>query len=98
MQEGQKRNSSPWPNSEFDGSGEPCGVIASVSELFVQLLQLQRNTSNFSYLGYDRPCEFEPFLNNLAKKGNGGTKLLLERKYVLNRFHIKGHTTPACDF
>lgn len=86
---------------------KPCGVIVSISELlscespsqlFVQLLQLTCDTSTtFEYLGYDRACEFEPFLKNLQKKGNTGASMLLEKRYVVDRFHIKGHTTPACN-
>lgn len=86
---------------------KPCGIIVSVqellscessSQLFVQLLQLSCDTkTNFKYLGYDRACEFHPFLNNLWKKGNLGANLLLEKEYVVDRFHIKGHTTPGCD-
>lgn len=85
---------------------KPCGIIISCqellscessSQLFVQLLQLACDTkTNFKYLGYDRACEFYPFLVNLSKKGNVGAKLLLEKKYVVDRFHIKGHTTPSC--
>lgn len=86
---------------------KPCGIIVSVSELlscespsqlFVQLLQLHCDTkTKFDYLGYDRACEFEPFLKNLHKKGNNGAELLLQKKYVVDRFHIQGHKTPACD-
>lgn len=86
---------------------KPCGMIVSVNELlscespsqlFVQLLQVVCETDTaFQYLGYDRACEFEPFLQNLHKKGNQGADMLLKKKYVVDRFHISGHTTPACD-
>lgn len=86
----------------------PCGVILDYSEmltcespsqLFVQLLRLVCDTpSNIKFLGYDRGCEFAPFLKNLAKKGNAGAEILLEQiEYLVDRFHIKGHTTPQCD-
>lgn len=29
--------------------------------------------------------------------GNDGAKSLLEIKYFVDRFHVKGHTTPGCD-
>ena len=43
-------------------------------------------------------CEFQRFLSNLSKNGNAGAKLLLERSdYLVDRFHIRGHTQPQCD-
>lgn len=86
---------------------KPCGVVVSISELltcesssqlFIQLLRMhcESNTS-FNFLGYDRACEFAPFLTNLAKKGNKGAEMLLTKKYMVDRFHIKGHTTKECD-
>lgn len=86
---------------------KPCGVIIdyremltceSASQLFVQLLNLvDQPTVNIKYIGYDRACEFHPFLRNLQKKGNQGAEVLLDLKYVVDRFHIKGHTTAYCD-
>lgn len=87
---------------------KPCGIIVDVSEmltcespsqLFVQLLRLKCETNlNVSYLGYDRGCEFAPFLKNLQKKGNPGAEVLLDKvKFLVDRFHIAGHTTPQCD-
>lgn len=86
----------------------PCGVIIdyaemltceSPSQLFTQLLRLKCDSDvNLKYLGYDRACEFEPFLVNLSKKGNEGAKLLLKTtSFLVDKFHIKGHTTPKCD-
>ena len=85
----------------------PCGIIVdacemltceSSSQLFVQLLRLRCDSGvDFSYLGYDRSCEFEPFLRNLSKKGNEGADILLENtEYLVDRFHIKNHTNPKC--
>lgn len=86
----------------------PCGTIIHCSEmfscesptqLFIQLLRLKCDTKiHLKYLGYDRACEFEPYLVNLKKKGNAGAELLLEDvQFLVDKFHIKGHTTPACD-
>ena len=85
----------------------PCGVIIdfremftseSPSQLFVQLLQLcDEDNTNIKYISYDRACEFTSFLTNLAKKGNPGAAKLLNLKFLVDRFHIKGHTTPECD-
>lgn len=86
----------------------PCGIIIdhaemltceSPSQLFVQLLRLKCDSdAKLSYLGYDRACEFEPFLRNLLKKGNEGAKILLnDMSFLVDKFHINGHTTPSCD-
>ena len=87
---------------------KPCGMIVdyaemltceSPSQLFVQLLRLLCDTpTNVKYLGYDRGSEFEPLLKNFLKKGNQGAEILLDRlQFLVDRFHIKGHTTPKCD-
>ena len=86
---------------------KPCGVIVSLAEmlscespsqLFVQLLQLHCDTkTKFEFLGYDRACELHPFLNNLSKRGSIGAHMLLEKKFLVDRFHVKGHKTAACD-
>ena len=37
-------------------------------------------------------------MKNLLKKGNQGAEILLDRlQFLVDRFHIKGHTTPKCD-
>ena len=85
---------------------KPCGVIVdyremytceSSSQLFCQLLLLLDHMPHVKYIGYDRACEFKLFLENLSKKGNEGAKKLLGLEYLVDRFHIRGHTTPACD-
>lgn len=86
----------------------PCGIIVDVCELltcesptqlFIQLLRLKTESDvKIAYFGYDRACEFEPFLQNLKRKGNDGASILLENtSYLVDRFHIKGHTRPECD-
>lgn len=83
----------------------PCGMILGIqemltcespSQLFVLLLRLESEAA-IHYIGYDRACEFAPFLKNLAKKGNEGAKQLLACKYLVDRLHIRGHTTPGCN-
>lgn len=85
----------------------PCGIIIdthelltceSPSQLFTQLLRLRcEKLVDFSFVGYDRACEFHPFLKNLAAKGNEGASILLqETSYLVDRFHIKGHVNPKC--
>lgn len=83
----------------------PCGIILdcremytceSSSQLFVQLLKLIDEPGiNIKYIGYDRACEFKPFLRNL--KGNVGAAKLLEAEYLVDNFHISGHKKPECD-
>lgn len=83
-----------------------CGIILdwremytceSSSQLFVQLLKLVDEPNiRISYIGYDRACEFVPFLRNLNTKGNLGAAKLLEAEYLVDNFHIAGHTTPGC--
>ena len=60
----------------------PCGIVIdwremytceSASQLFIQLLKIaDEASSNVKYVGYDRACEFAPFLKNLRAKGNAG--------------------------
>lgn len=83
----------------------PCGIILdcrelytceSSSQLFVQLLKLIDEPGiNIRYIGYDRACEFKPFLRNL--KGNVGAAKLLEAEYLVDNFHIAGHKRAECD-
>jgi hypothetical protein len=86
----------------------PCGIVVDLSEmltcespsqLFVQALRLKCDENvNMRYFGYDRACEFAPFLRNLEKKGNPGAELLLrDTQFVVDRFHIKGHKAAKCD-
>ena len=85
----------------------PCGLVLdwremytceSSSQLFVQLLKLvDEDGTRVRYVGYDRACEFVPFLRNLRSKGNVGAEKLLEVNYLVDNFHIAGHTTAACD-
>ena len=85
----------------------PCGMVLdcrelytceSASQLFVQLLKLiDEPNARIEYIGYDRACEFVPFLRNLKKKGNIGAEKLLEKQYLVDNFHIAGHTSEACD-
>ena len=85
----------------------PCGVIVdfremvsceSPSQLFAQLLSLRCDRDvHFKYIGYDRACEFQPFLQNLTKKGNHGAEILLkDTGYLVDKFHIKNHVNPKC--
>ena len=49
------------------------------------------------YVAYDRACDLQPFLMSMERKGSVGAKILLEHcKFFVDRFHVKGHTTPCC--
>ena len=49
------------------------------------------------YLGYDRACGFVPYLQNQAKNGSAGTKILLDNvKFLVDIFHVLKHTEPVC--
>ena len=65
----------------------PCGIVVNMTEMFtcesptqVFLFLLRTfvtNTDSVSrlrYLGYDRACDLEPFLQNQAKRGSAGTR------------------------
>ena len=54
-------------------------------------------TENLKFLEYDRACGLEPFLQNLAKKGIYLSKYLLKHaRFLVDRFHVKGHTEHCC--
>ena len=86
----------------------PCGIVIdwremytceSSSQLFIQLLKLiDEDSASIKFIGYDRACEFVPFLRNLKAKGNPGAEILLNASaYMVDNFHIAGHTTNACN-
>ena len=56
-----------------------------------------QDIQHFKYLGYDRACGLQPFLQNITKKQVPFTAYLLEHvKFLMDRFHIKGHTEKCC--
>ena len=55
------------------------------------------NLSRLKVLGYDRTCDFHPFLERLAKRGNLGAQLLLSKvKFLVDKFHCEKHTEATC--
>lgn len=70
----------------------------SSAQVFAFLLRVfSEDINRLRYLGYDRGCEFEPFLKNLAKKGNVGAELLLENvEFLVDIFHVLKHTSNKC--
>lgn len=85
----------------------PCGIILDVQEMytcespsqvFVWILRIcSQDWEQFKYVGYDRACEFEPFLNNLQKKGNiGATELLQHLCFFVDIYHCLRHVKKTC--
>jgi hypothetical protein len=88
---------------------KPCGVIVnwaemftceSPSQVFTFLLRTRtiQGGGAIKYIGYDRACELVPFLRRLKRNGNVGAELLLSTTmFLVDLFHVAGHTTPACE-
>lgn len=70
----------------------PCGIAAAFCEMFTCESPSQvfffifnlfgkaaENFSRLKVLGYDHTCDFHPFLERLAKRGNLGAQLLLSK-------------------
>ena len=87
----------------------PCGIIVNVTEMYTceSMTQMYlfilgtfghgKDIQHLKYLGYDRACGLEPFLQNLAKKGISLSKYLLKNtKFLVDRFDVKGHTERCC--
>ena len=87
----------------------PCGIIVNVTEMYTCQSMTQmylfllgtfargKDIQHLKWLGYDRACGFEPFLQNLAKKDIHLAKYLLNNtKFFVDRFHVKGHTEQCC--
>ena len=87
----------------------PCGIIANVTEMYTceSMTQMYlfllgtfargKDIQHLKFLGYDRACGLEPFLQNLAKKDIYLAKYLLKNtKFLVDRFHVKGHTEQGC--
>ena len=48
-----------------------------------------KDINHLKYLGYDRACGLEPFLQNLAKKDIYLAKYLLKHtRFLVDRFHM----------
>ena len=47
-------------------------------------------------VGYDRSCDFHPFLKNLSINGNVIANNYLKLSYMVDIFHINKHTEPKC--
>ena len=85
---------------------QPCGIVVNISEMSTYELPTQMYTFTFGhgrdidglkYVVYDRSCDLHPFLCNLEHKGAYLAGFLLKHvKYLVDRFHVKGHTEPCC--
>ena len=88
----------------------PCGIVVSMTEMFTHESATQvflfllrtfctdmNDLKRLRYLGYDRGCSFVPYLQNQAKNGSAGAKVLLENvEFLVDIFHVKKHTEAVC--
>jgi len=49
-----------------------------------------------SYILGDRVCGFQPYLKNLAKRGNKVMEFYSKLKFILDTFHADKHVQPVC--
>lgn len=65
----------------------PSQVFCFIFNLFGKAAE---NFSRLKALGYDRTCDFHPFLERLANRGNLGAQLLLSKvKFLVDKFHCE---------
>ncbi len=87
----------------------PCGIILNICEMYTCESMTQMYLflvltvghgdliKRLKYLGYDRACSLEPFLQNLSKKGTYFAKYLLRNtKFLVDKFHCEKHTEVTC--
>ena len=87
----------------------PCGIIVNFTEMFTcesptQMYIFlaftfchQSDISRLRFIAYDRACDLHPFLTNVSRKGAHLANYLLKHtKYLVDRFHVKGHTESCC--
>ena len=84
----------------------PCGIrlshwemytSESLSQVFLCLLDLFGNDiTNLRGIVYDRACDLHPFIEKLAREGNQFAKLIVHLLYLVDVFHVEGHTMPKC--
>ena len=86
----------------------PCGIVVNFSEMFTcesptQMYILAftfghtKDIARLKYVAYDRSCALHPFLCNLKRKGAYLASFLLRNvKFLVDRFHVEGHTEQCC--
>ena len=87
----------------------PCGIVVNFSEMFTCESPTQmyiflaftfghgRDIDRLKYVAYDRSCDLHPFLCNLQRKGAYLASFLLKNvKFLVDRFHVEGHTEQCC--
>ena len=87
----------------------PCGIVVNFSEMFTCESPTQmyiflaftfghgRDIDRMKYVAYDRSCDLHPFLCNLQRKGVYLASFLLKNaKFLVDRFHVAGHTEQCC--
>ena len=87
----------------------PCGIVVNFCEMytFESMTQMYLfvaltfghgvHIKRLKYLGYDRSCALEPFLQNRLKEGAYFAKFLLKNvHFLVDRFHVAKHTELCC--
>ena len=87
----------------------PCGIVVNFCEMYTCESMTQMylfvaltfghgdHIKRLKYLGYDRSCALEPFLQNRLKEGAYFDKFLLKNvKFLVDRFHVAKHTELCC--
>ena len=70
----------------------------SCAQVFAWILrECTTNWERFRYIGYDRACELDPFVNRLHERGNvGATDIAQNTQFLVDIWHCKKHTRTIC--
>ena len=84
----------------------PCGIVVNIGEMYTSesmtqmylvFLQTFGQGGDLEHICYDRACGFYPFLVKLKKKDIYLATYLLEHvMFMVDRFHVGGHTESCC--
>ena len=86
----------------------PCGYRMSryemytaeaLSSIFLYLLDIfgtNPTENGLNGIVYDRSCGLHPFLLRLGSAGNSVAGSYAQLNFVVDIFHVKGHTTEKC--
>ena len=87
----------------------PCGIrlthsemytaesLSSVFILMVDLFGQHPDPRVLRGVAYDRACGLDPFIGRLANEGNVAAKEYKQLDFMVDLFHIEGHTEKKCN-
>ena len=87
----------------------PCGVRLSHSEMYtceslsdvmLQLIDIfgeKPDANDLKAIVYDRACDLHPFVRRLSSEGNGIADEYSQMDYIVDKFHVEGHTQDKCN-